>query len=462
MSVRRSILVLTLVTLLLPVVVLAVRANQPAAEPATSTLQTLTVAPGLVELTVSALGRVEPDRETRLSFTSVGRAAEVLVEMGDSVTEADPLVRLNDDVQRLALDQAQLGLQMAELQRDRLLAGPDSAQVASAQANVDAARGAAQAVAGAVAGAVAPADIETAQLAYDQAQQALADAQSARTGAPGGQPQAAYDLLDARVGQASFQAEIARLQLEDVRRGRPGDVGAAYARVDQAQAALDQLLAGPTELQLAQADAQVAQAQLDVDRAQMALDRMTLTAPHDGLITALLVEQGGLVAPGVPLVTVTDTDPLRLTVQVDEIDVRQIREGMPARIRFNALPGVTLPGMLETIAPVPTTSGGIVNYEVNVRLDDRDPRVRVGMTADASFVVNRRDNVLAVPNQYIRLDRDPGRGFVNILQAEGTLEETPVTLGLQGEEISEVIAGLEAGDVIAVDLAGDRLDFLGG
>jgi HlyD family secretion protein len=458
MSVRRSIVVLTIITLLLPVVVLAVRANQPAAEPATSSLQTLTVAPGLVELTVSALGRVEPDRETRLSFTSAGRAAEVFVETGDAVLEGDPLIRLNDAVQQLALEQAQLGLQMAELQRDRLLAGPDTAQVAAAQANVDAARGAAQAVSG----AVAPADVQAAELAYQQAQQALSDAQAARTSAPGGQPQAAYDLLDARVGQASFQAEVARLQLEEVRRGRPGDVGAAFARVNQAQAALDQLLAGPTELQLAQADAQVAQAQLEVDRAQMALDRMTLAAPHDGLVTSLLVEQGGLVAPGVPLVTVTDTDPLRLTVQVDEIDVRQIREGMPARIRFDALPGVTLPGMLETVAPVATTSGGIVNYEVQVRLDDRDPRVRVGMTADASFVVERRDDVLAVPNQYIRLDRDPGRGFVNILQADGVLQEVPITLGLQGEEISEVTAGLEAGDVIAVDLAGDRLDFLGG
>jgi multidrug efflux pump subunit AcrA (membrane-fusion protein) len=135
---------------------------------------------------------------------------------------------------------------------------------------------------------------------------------------------------------------------------------------------------------------------------------------------------------------------------------------MPARIRFDALPGVTLPGMLETIAPVATTSGGIVNYEVRVRLDDRDPRVRVGMTADASFVVDRRDDVLAVPNQYIRLDRDPGRGFVNVLTASGELEEVPVTLGLQGEEISEVTDGLEAGDTLAVDLAGDRLNFLGG
>ena len=194
----------------------------------------------------------------------------------------------------------------------------------------------------------------------------------------------------------------------------------------------------------------------------MALDRMTLTAPHDGTATSLLAEPGMLVAPGMPMVTVTDIDPLRLTVQVDEIDVRQIREGMPARIRFDALPGVTLPGMLETIAPVSSTSGGIVYYNVNVRLDDRDPRVRVGMTAESAFVVDRRDDVLVVPNQYIRLSREAGEGFVNTLNAAGELVEVPVTLGLEGEDSSEVIDGLAVGDVVAVDLAGDSLSLLGG
>ena len=458
MSVRRSLIVLTIVTLLLPVVVLAWRANQPAAEPVNSTLQTMIVAPGTVELTVSALGRVEPDRETQVSAMTAGRVVEVLVRTGDTVREGDALVRLGEESQQLALEQAQLVLEMAELQRDQLLAGPDEAQVAAAEANIQAAQGAAQAIAG----AVAPQDVEAAELAFQQAQQALTDAQSARQNAPAGQPQEAYTLLDARVGQASFQAEIARLQLEDVRRGRPADLGAAYARVEQAQAALDQLLAGPNEIQIQQVDAQVAQAQLDVDRAQMALDRMTLTAPHDGTITSVLAEAGSLVAPGLPVVTVTDTDPLGLTVQVDEIDVRQIREGMPARMRFDALPGVTLPGMLETIAPVASTSGGIVNYDVRVRVDDRDTRVRVGMTAEASFVVERRDDVLAVPNQYIRLDREPVRGFVNRLTATGELEEIAITLGLQGEDVSEVVEGVELGDVLAVDLAGDSLDFLGG
>ncbi len=458
MSVRRSLVVLTIVTALVPVVVLAVRANQASSAPVSANLQTYSVAHGLVESTVSALGRVDAELETKLSFTSAGRVVDVMVEVGDAVAAGDPLLRLNDESAQLALEQAQIGLELAELQRDRLLVGPDAAQIAAAEASLQSAQGAALAVSG----AVAPADIEAAELAMQQAQQALTDAQAARSTAPGGQVEPAYALLNARVGQASFQAEIARLQLEELRGGRPADLGAAYARIAQAQAALDQLLAGPSNLQVQQAESQVAQAQLEVDRAQIAVDRMTLTAPHDGLVTALPIEQGMLVAPGIAVITVTQTEPLRLTVEVDEIDVRQVREGMPARIRFDALPGVTLPGMLELIDSLPVTSAGIVNFQVRVRLDGRDPRVRIGMTAEASFVVEQRDDVLTVPNPYIRLGREPGQGFVQVLTPAGELSEVPVTLGLQGEEVSEVTGGIEEGAVLAVNLAGDPLSFLGG
>jgi HlyD family secretion protein len=84
------------------------------------------------------------------------------------------------------------------------------------------------------------------------------------------------------------------------------------------------------------------------------------------------------------------------------------------------------------------------------------------MTAEASVIVEERTDVLVVPNQYIRLDRRRGTAFVNIVTAEGGLQEVEVSLGLQGRDTSEVVSGLSAGDVLAVDLGGDRLSFIGG
>jgi len=459
MSIRRSIFVLIVVTLALPVVVFVASASRLANTSLLDrSLQVYTVGRGTIEVTVSAIGTVEANRIRQLSFNGGGRITERLVEPGMFVRAGDVLVQLADEPQRLAFEQAEIALRAAELQRDQLLAGPDEAQLRVAQANVQSAQGAVSAVLN----AVSPQDLRAAELAYEQAQQALADAVQARATAPGDQPEAAYALLDARVGQASFNVEIARLQLEALREGRPADVNAAYARLAQAQRELERLQAGPSPFELDRAEAAIAAARIERDQAQIALDRQRLVAPFDGVITSVNAEVGGLALPGVPIVELADLSELRLVVQVDEIDVRLIREGAPARVRLDALPEVALDAVLESIALVGTNNAGIVNYDVRVRLLTEDPRARVGMTAEAAVVVETRSDVLVVPNQYIRLDRLRRNAFVNLLEPDGTLREVSVTLGLQGQDSSEVIAGLREGDVIAVDLSGDTIPFLGG
>lgn len=458
MSVRRSIIVLTLITLALPVAVFSIRANRNQSERPDRNLQQYTVTRGDVEVTVTAIGTVEADQVTRLSFTSAGRIVALPFEVGDSVRAGDVLAQLNDEPQRIAYEQALLALELAQVQKDNLLAGPDEAQIRIAEANVQSAQGAINAIFN----AISDEDIRAAELSYAQAQQALEDATQARATAPGGQPEEAYALLDARVGQASFNAEIARLQLEQLRSGSGPELNAAYARLAQAERELEQLQAGPTQAQLDRADLEITRAQIQVDEALAALEDLRLVAPFDGIVTAINAEVGSLAIPGLPVVEIADLDPLRLTVQVDEIDVRQLEEGMPARVRVDALSGVTLNAVLERIALVPISDLGIVNYDVRVRLEDLDPRVRVGMTAEATAVVESRQNVLVVPNQYIRIDRVRNQAYVNLLQPDGTLREVEVTLGLQGQDNSEILAGLSEGDVVAVSLAGDAIPGFGG
>ncbi|MBK8026329.1 MAG: efflux RND transporter periplasmic adaptor subunit [Chloroflexi bacterium] len=460
MKVRRTIFVLVIITLTLPALLFARRAGQETESAQTAAdVQSLTqyvVTTGTLEVTISALGFVEADQSAAISFSAPGRIAEVLVRSGDTVRSGDMLARQSDETQQLALDAARLQLDAAQLQRENLLAGPDETDLAIADANIDAAMGAYNSVAN----AVDPDQLRAAELQYAAAQQALTDAQTRRSTSNGSPEQIA--LLDARVGEASFNAEISRLSVESLRQGASGQAGAAWARVEQAQAEQDRLLAGPTQAQMDSADAAVARAQLAVDRAQQAVDRTVLTAPFDGLVTGVNGQAGSISLPAVAVVTLADLDPLRLRVQVDEIDVRQVRTGMDARVRLDALPSLSLPARLETIDLIPAIEGGIVNYGVEVVLPEADPRVRLGMTAEAQIVTARRDGVLVVPNQYIRLDRRTGEAFVSLLQADGTLVETRVGLGLQGSDASEVVEGVRDGDVLAVDLGSDSITGLGG
>lgn len=454
MSVRRSLILLTLLTLILPVAVFSLRANRPQAP--VPNLQTYVVERGDVDVTISAVGKVDADRNASVSFNLPGRVIDIPVQIGDVVSAGDVLAYQADDVQQIALAQAQLSLNLAQLQKDQLLAGPDEAQIAIAQANVNSAQGAVSSVLN----SVSADDVHAAELAYEQAQAALESAQHDRAFGNGTQQQ--IDLLDARVGEATFNAEIARLNLASLQGSNSGQLNAAYARVSQAQAELERVMAGATDAEIERANATIAQAQVAVDRAQVAVDRTQLTAPFDGIVTAINSEMGALVAPGVPVVQIADIQPLRLVVQVDELDVDRLSVGLPVSITLDALPNVKLAAIVENIALVPNNVGGIVSYDTTVRLTEDLEQVRVGMTAEAAVVVESRRDVLVIPNAYIRLDRQRGGAFVNVLQPDNTLLEVPVILGLQGQDRSEITSGLRTGDVVAVDLSADAIGLLGG
>ena len=183
-----------------------------------------------------------------------------------------------------------------------------------------------------------------------------------------------------------------------------------------------------------------------------------LLTPYDGVIGTLNAEVGSLVAPSVPLVTLVDISPLRLTVEVDEVDIRLIESGLPVRVRLDALPDNIINATVTRISDAGTVTGGIVTYNVEIELSDEDNRARVGMTADATIVIEQATDAVFVPNSYIRLDRFTNEAFVNVLQEDNTVREVQVTLGLQGQENSEVRAGIAEGELVVITLGGGGLN----
>lgn len=449
MSVRRSLVILTLVVLLSPLIIfsMSVRGGEAQNAEDNRTLQAHTVERGRVEAIVSAIGTIEADQVVNLSFLTAGRVAEIYVQPGDFIFAGEPLLKLDDTNQRIAYEQAVLSLERAQLELDELRKPVSEDDIRLAQASLDSAWGAYLSAQN----AVSPEDIRAAELAYEQALAAEEQAQS-RPGAFGGN-----NLENAQAGAASFNAEIARLQLENLRTVNQPQLNAAYARVVQAQRELERVEAGIPQAQIDRAALAVRQAETALERAETALNRTTLTAPFDGIVSNLAVETGALIAPGFAVIELTDASPLRLTVKVDEVDIRLIRVGMEARVQLDALPGVTIPARVEQVAVLGETLDGVVSYNVDLTLDDPDQRARVGMTTEASIIVDAREDVLKVPNIYIRLDRQGSRAFAQVIDADApqpnTLKEIEVTLGLQGQDESEILAGLQAGEVIAIDIS---------
>lgn len=453
MSVRGSLATLAAVMLAAPAIVFSSLSNSQAqTEAQIQRLQFYTVQRGRVEMTVSAVGTLQAQETVNLSAQGAGRVAEVYLQAGDHVLPGDALLRLEDTSQQLAYQQALLNVERAQIQMEDLLGPVNDEDVLIAQANLNAAWGRYLSIVN----AISPEQIQAAELQYQAAQQALADADRIRYLAPDRQ------LGDAQYGAATFNAEIARLQLEQLQTGNQSQANAAYAAVIVAQRQLEQVQAGPVQAQIDQAQLRIDQAAEQVERARTALDEMTVYAPLEGIIASINTEVGALIAPGLPVAQIVDLSPLHLVVQIDEVDIGLVAEGMPARVELDALPEAAFEATLDQLSLVGSNLTGIVTYDARVTLNGADARLRVGLTAEANIVVQSVEDVLIVPNYYVRLDRRRDQAFVNVVQPDGTLREIEVTLGLRGQETSEIVGGLQEGDVIAVDLAGDTLLEFGG
>lgn len=467
MSVRRSLWVLLVVTFLLPALIFTRQPGGTARETQErlQNLQLYEVRRNDVELSVSAIGTLAAEQTISLSFLTAGRVSKLYVQRDDYVLAGDVLAGLDNTAQRIAYDQALLQLERARLDlQDTMQVDENTLRIA--QAAVDTAWGSYLSLEN----AVSDGDIQSAQLAYQQAQEAYNAAIRSRNDIGGqfGGDSPEWDLANARVGEASFNVEIARLQIDQLRTQTQPGLNAAYQRVIQAQRELERVQAGATPFEIEAAEIAIEQAEGQVERARTNFDRTILTAPFDGVVSSLNIEVGALVGPGLSIIEMADVSPLQLQVLVDEIDINIIDVGMPVRVELDALPDVEIPARLVSIAPIGTNVGGIVNYEVDIELQAEDPRARAGMTAEATVIVEDAPDVLTVPNPYIRLDRRTGQAFVNVLREsendETFIEEVEVQIGLQGQESSEIVTGLQEGDLIAIDLRGESIigQLLGG
>jgi hypothetical protein len=156
-----------------------------------------------------------------------------------------------------------------------------------------------------------------------------------------------------------------------------------------------------------------------------------------------------MASSGVAMV-ISDISTLYVDTTVDETDIGKIQVGQPVQITLNALPNVNLTGTVMRITQTADTTASVITYAVRIALDKADAPIKVGMSANAIFIVSQARNVLRVPNNYLRVNNTTGQTTVLLVNTDGTLVPVPVTTGLQGSDYTEIVNGLNAGETIAL------------
>ena len=262
-----------------------------------------------------------------------------------------------------------------------------------------------------------------------------------------GQLLAAIDTTTLRLQHEAAQraGDLARLQLKDAesearRAASLAESGAITSR-DGDKAALGLDLA---RAQLAQAEAQAAALAGQVKLARV-------VAPFSGRVTALHVEQGefwsGMGGMGGPptLVEVQALETIRVDVNLPEIDLSRVAEGMIVELESDAFVGRTFPGTVSLVNPAATP--GARTFLVRIKHDNADGTLRPGMFLRARLVVESRPDVVSVPERSVTRH---GEGYYVMVLDGQTARRRPVTPGLRGDNGWEV-TGVEPDEQIVTE-----------
>jgi len=226
-------------------------------------------------------------------------------------------------------------------------------------------------------------------------------------------------------------------------------VAQAEARLQSAEATYreltlfdDRMIADPTireeRERSARARSGLAVAEVDLERARIELERTRVKAPFGGRVANVKVVPGQWVRVGDELVTVIDTDPIKIEVQVLEGDVGYLAVGRRARISLTAFPGRDFIGRIETVNPVVDRQTRMAKVTVSVE----NPRGEIlpGMWARVALEARRFPDRLLVPRSAV-LERD-GRTLVFVLKGDpkgGTAEWRYICPGLENETLVEIL-----------------------
>ncbi len=429
--------------------ILFIRGRSQARVAADLPQRTATVEFGTIEVRVTGTGEIAPAARAELGFEVAGEVGAVNVQVGDRVTAGDVLAVLDTAELELAVAQSEQAFIIQQANYS-MTVQPDPAAVASAQGALSSANAAYLAARqkhdlSADQITVGCANLENAQDALERAQatyDGLLNFWKTRDYAPYSPQKAQLDTAQNNYEVALASCNLTRSDIND------SAVRAALAQLEQAKANLADLT-NPRNEKVIVAQAQMEQARLSLTQSRLQLAKASIVAPFDGTVLSVDHQVGDPATPGRTAIVLADLRQLHVDTTVDELDIAQVNVGQPVEITLDALPGVSLTGRVAQIEPAPAADATTTEYPVRVELTSIEGSARIGMTAALNILVARRENALLLPNWALQLDPDTGEVVVTVQQG-GRLTRLPVTLGLRNETHSEVLTGLQAGDVVGI------------
>ena len=199
------------------------------------------------------------------------------------------------------------------------------------------------------------------------------------------------------------------------------------------------------------AEAQLKQAQANLAFARIQLDYTKITATISGVIASVSTQEGETVAASFSaptFVNIIDLKRLEVWAYVDETDIGRIQEGQGAIFTVDTYSDTDFEGKVTAVYPKAVIQNNVVNYIATIEITDMKGKIlRPEMTTTVTMFLDRRENVLTVPNNAVK--REQGKKIVYVL-TNGQTKKRQVKLGWKDNGYTEIISGLSEEETVIV------------
>ena len=211
----------------------------------------------------------------------------------------------------------------------------------------------------------------------------------------------------------------------------------------------------------------VERSQRDLAILQERLTKTQISAPFDCTILTRPVSIGQAVSgsggfnSGTEVLTIADLNNLVINAHINQADITRLKNEQEVEVAVEAVPGLTVSGKVERIAPQATIRNNIKGFAVRILLQAVDRRIRPGMTANIKIPVASADAVVAVPLAAVFTERDPQtlktERYVYVKNGK-EFERRLVSIGVADFFFAEVQSGLAAGEWVSLEAPKDEAE----
>lgn len=212
------------------------------------------------------------------------------------------------------------------------------------------------------------------------------------------------------------------------------------------------------------AQSQITQAQIAVSTARLNLGYTQILAPIDGVVVALVAQEGQTVNANQSTPTILKLarlDTVTVKAQISEADVVRVHPGQKVYFTILGAPDKRYTTTLRTVEPAPdsiltdttataSTSANAIYYNGLLDVPNPEGLLRISMTAQVNIVLNEAKQVLSIPSAALG-DRDgEGRSTVRVVDSTGQAVSRGVKVGLNNSVNAQILDGLVLGDRVVV------------